>query len=64
MLTLAVLSYSVDATGDESIAMLYPAASAFAGIVAALTVDRSPRLALSSRAGDRLGLGSIALALV
>jgi transglutaminase-like putative cysteine protease len=64
MLTLAVLSYSVDATGDESIAMLYPAASAFAGIVAALTVDRSPRLALSARAGDRLGMGSIALALV
>ena len=59
MLFFATLVMSVDMTDHNRIALLYPVAVAVAGAAAFLTVDRHPRLALSTYTGNLLGLASI-----
>ena len=64
MLTLATLAYSIDSTGDNKLAMLYPPAAAIVGAMALFTVDRKPSLALNRKVGDWLAVGSVLLALL
>jgi transglutaminase-like putative cysteine protease len=61
MLFLAALVFSIDATGDNPLAMLYPPAVALAGVVAFLTVDRNPRFGLSRPLAFVLILGTVVL---
>ena len=63
MLTFATLVLSVDATGDNPIAMLYPALVALASFVAFFTVDRNPRLGLGRNLASLLALASGSLSL-
>ena len=64
MLTFATLVLSVDASGDNPIAMLYPALVAVAGFLAFLTVDQHPKLGLSRNLASLLALASGVLSYV
>lgn len=63
MLTMATMTMSVDAT-DSKISMLFPLASAAAGFLALVTVDRNPRLGLTRPAANALALVSIGLVML
>lgn len=62
MIFFATLVMSVDMSDHNRIALLYPVATALAGAAAFFTVDRHPRLALSSYTANLLGLASIGAA--
>ncbi len=64
MLFLATLVLSIDATDDNKFAMLYPLAVGAAGVLAFLTVDRDPRLALSRGLASLLAFGSAGLSIL
>ncbi len=64
MLTLATLVLSVDATGDNPLAMLYPLVVALAGFLAFWTVDRNSKLGLSRNLASLLALASGSLSLM
>jgi transglutaminase-like putative cysteine protease len=59
MLTFATLVLSIDATDDNPFAMLYPLVVGVASILAFVTVDRNPRLALSREAANWLAIGTL-----
>jgi transglutaminase-like putative cysteine protease len=61
MLFLSTLVFSIDATGDSPIAMLYPLGVALAGAAAFFTVDRNPRLGLSRELANVLALATLVL---
>ena len=63
MLTFATLVLSVDATDDNSLAMLYPPVVALAGALAFLTVDRNPKLGLPRPLASALAIGSAGLSI-
>jgi transglutaminase-like putative cysteine protease len=63
MLVFATLVLSIDAT-DSKFAMLYPVAVAAAAVLAYVTVDRNPELAVSDVLLNLLAIGSVALALL
>ena len=59
MLTFATLVLSIDATDDNPFAMLYPLVVALACVVAFVTVDRNPKLALSRELANWLAVGTL-----
>jgi len=63
MLTFATLVLSIDATGDNPLAMLYPLAVAVAGVVAFLTVDRNPKLAPPRNPASLVALSTAVLSI-
>ncbi len=63
MLTFATLVLSVDATGDNPLAMLYPLVVALAGVLAFFLVDLKPRFHLSRDLASLLALLTVGLSL-
>jgi len=59
MLTFATLVLSIDATDDNAFAMLYPVVVGAASVLAFVTVDRNPKLALSREAASWLAIGTM-----
>ena len=59
MLTFATLVLSIDATDDNAFAMLYPLVVAIASVLAFVTVDRNPKLALSREVASWLAIGTM-----
>lgn len=62
MLFLATLTFSLDASSDNPLAVLYPPAVLLTGVVAFLTVDRRPTLGLPRKVAHILAFASIFLA--